>query len=382
MIRREMILMSTAAMMVFMLGGCQKKEEAKTEAPPMVVEVLSLKKEPLPIWAEIVGKTQANKSVDVVARVKGRLERIHFTPGQYVHKGDLLFTIEPTDYSAQVDRDKAQLQQDRASLELAKNDVARYRPLVEKDLSPREKLDQLIAKQREIEAMIEADKAVIRQASLSLSYTQVRAEISGKIGRNLIDVGNLVGSTQSDSLLTTIVNDDPMFVYFSPTNLQIQRMAKYQTTSAMKVKATQSDVVIDGKMAVYDGVVDFVNNVTDETTGTITMRAALKNPTGTLSSGAFVDVKVFITDQLPVIAIPPIAVGENQLGSYVYVVDANNTLKTVQIKSQFSNKSIIIVDSGLQEGDKVVVSSMMKLSEGMKVAPSETKAQLLPVSFE
>ena len=89
---------------------------------------------------------------------KGRLEKIHFTPGQHVNKGDLLFTIEPTDYSAQVDRDKARLQQDRASLELAKNDVARYRPLVEKDLSPREKLDQLVAKQREIEAMIEADK--------------------------------------------------------------------------------------------------------------------------------------------------------------------------------------------------------------------------------
>jgi len=365
-----------------MISGCQKKEEAKTEAPPMAVEVMSLKKEPLPIWAEIVGKTQANKSVDVVARVKGRLEKIHFTPGQYVHKGDLLFTIEPTDYSAQVDRDKAQLQQDRASLELAKNDVARYRPLVEKDLSPREKLDQLFPKQREIEAMIEADKAVIRQASLSLSYTQVRAEISGKIGRNLIDVGNLVGSTPQDSLLTTIVNDDPMFAYFSPTNLQVQRMAKYQTTSAMRVKASQPDVVIDGKTAVYDGVVDFVNNVTDETTGTVSMRAALKNPKGTLSSGAFVDVKVFITDQLPVIAIPPIATGENQLGTYVYVVDANNTLKTVQIQSQFSNKSIIIVDNGLKEGDKVVVSSMMKLSDGMKVAPSETKAQLLPVSFE
>jgi len=344
--------------------------------------VLTLRNAPLPIWAEFVGKTQANKSADVVARVKGRLEKIHFAPGQYVHKGDLLFTIEPTDYSAQVDRDKAQLQQDRASLELAKNDVARYRPLVEKDLSPREKLDQLVAKQREIEAMIEADKAVIRQASLSLSYTQVRAEISGKIGRNLIDVGNLVGSTPQDSLLTTIVNDDPMFVYFSPTNVQMQRMAKYQTTPAMRVKASQPDAMIEGKTAVYDGVVDFVNNVTDETTGTVSMRAALKNPKGTLSSGAFVDVKVFITDQLPVIAIPPSAIGENQLGSFVYIIDANNALKVVQVDSEFANKSMVIINSGLKAGDKLVVSSMMKLTEGMKVAPSETKTAMLPVTFE
>lgn len=374
--------MGFATIVALMMSGCEKKEVEKVEAPAVKVEVLTLRNAPLPIWAEQVGKTQANKSVDVVARVQGRLEKIHFTPGQYVHKGDLLFTIEPTDYSAQVDRDKAQLQQDRASLELAKNDVARYRPLVEKDLSPREKLDQLIAKQREIEAMIEADKAVIRQASLSLSYTEVRAEISGKIGRNLIDIGNLVGSTPNDSLLTTIVNDDPMFVYFSPTNVQMQRMAKYQTTSAMRVKASQPDAVIEGKTTVYEGVVDFVNNVTDETTGTVSMRAALKNPKGTLSSGAFVDVKVFITDQLPVLAIPPLAVGENQLGSFVYVVDTNNTLKVVQVESEFSNKSMLIINNGLKAGDKIVVSSMLKLSEGMKVAPTETKAQLLPVTFE
>lgn len=380
--KRRVFWMGLATVVALTLTGCQKKEVEKVETPPLKVEVLTLNNAPLPIWAEFVGKTKANKSTDVVARVKGRLEKIHFTPGQYVNKGDLLFTIEPTDYSAQVDRDKARLQQDRASLQLAKTDVERYRPLVEKDLSPREKLDQLMAKQKEIEAMIEADKAVIAQASLSLSYTQVRAEISGRIGRNLIDAGNLVGSTPNDSLLATIVNDDPMFVYFSPTNVQMQRMYKYRSTTAMKVKASQPDAVIDGKTQMYDGIVDFINNVTDETTGTVSMRAALKNPKGTLSSGAFVDLKVFITDQLPVLAIPTSAVSENQLGSFVYIVDTNNTLKVVQIDSEFSNKSMLIISSGLKAGDKLVVSSMMKLSEGMKVAPGETKTQMLPVTFE
>ena len=193
--KRQVFWIGLVTVVALMTSGCQKKEAEKVEIPAVKVEVLTLRNAPLPIWAEFVGKTQANKSVDVVARVKGRLEKVHFTPGQFVKKGDLLFTIEPTDYSAQVDRDQAQLQQDRASLQLAKTDVERYRPLVEKDLSPREKLDQLIAKQKEIEAMIKADQAVIAQASLSLSYTQVRAEISGRIGRNLIDVGNLVGST-------------------------------------------------------------------------------------------------------------------------------------------------------------------------------------------
>lgn len=374
--------MGLVTVIALMTSGCQKKEEVQAAPPVTKVEVMTLRNAPLPIWAEFVGKTQANKSVDVVARVKGRLEKVHFTPGQYVNRGDLLFTIEPTDYSAQVDRDKAQLQQDRASLQLAKTDVERYRPLVEKDLAPREKLDQLIAKQKEIEAMIKADQAVIAQANLSLSYTQVRAEISGRIGRNLIDVGNLVGSSSENSLLTTIVNDNPMFAYFSPTNVQMQRMYKYRSSTSMKVKASQPDAMIEGKTEVYNGVVDFINNVTDETTGTVSMRAALENPKGTLFSGAFVDVKMFITDKLPVVAIPPSSVSENQLGSFVYIVDANNTLKVVQIDSEFSNKSMFIIKSGLKAGDKLVVSSMLKLSEGMKVAPTETKAQLLPVTFE
>lgn len=363
--------------------GCQKKEEARVEKPaPAPVEVITIKKAPLPLWTEFVGKTEANKVVDVVARVTGRLEKIHFASGAKVNKGDILFTIEPTDYSAQVDKDRAKLAQDEASLSLAKNDVARYKPLVEKELAPREKLDQLVAKQKEVEAMIKADKAIIAQASLNLDYTKVRAEISGRIGRNLVDIGNVVGTSPQNSILATIVNDDPMFVYFSPTNVQAQKIQKYSSSLKMPVIAYQPDAIIDGKVESYSGEVDFIDNITDQTTGTVTMRASLKNPKNSLSSGAFVDVKLFISDKIPVIAVPKSAVGENQLGSFVYVVNDKGTLVATQIKPRLSNKEIVIVDDGLKDGDKVVVSAILKLSEGDTVAPKESTKALLPTKFE
>lgn len=367
-----------------LLGGCQKKEESsKSEAPPMSVEVLTITKAPIPIWVDFVGKTQANKIVDVVARVQGRLEKVHFTQGQFVQKGDLLFSIERSDYDAQYDRNMAHLNQDRASLELAKNDVARYRPLVEKDLAPREKLDQLISRQKEIESMIDADRATLAQSKLSVEYTQVRAEISGRIGRNLIDIGNLVGTTPENSKLATIVNDNPMYVYFSPSNTQVQNMLRYRSSKNMPTKATQPDVLIGSERKIYDGVIDFIDTITDPTTGTVTMRSAQKNPDGQLLSGTFVDLKVFITDKIPIIAVPLIAMGENQLGSFVYAVDANNTLRIVQVEIEYANKVIAALKEGsLKPGDKIVVSGLTKLAEGMKVSPTPTKQQLIPVRFE
>lgn len=381
---RHFAIFWAVALGALIFSGCQKKEEsAQSEIPPVSVEVLNVTKAPIPIWADFVGKTQANKIVDVVARVQGRLEKVHFTQGQYVKKGDILFSIERSDYDAQFDRSVAHLNQNKASLELAKNDVARYRPLVEKDLAPREKLDQLISKVREIEAMIDADRSSIAQAKLSVDYTQVRAEISGKIGRNLIDVGNVVGTSPENSKLATIVNDNPMYVYFSPSNAQMQNMLRYRSSTVMKTKAVQPDVLIANQQKTYDGVVDFIDNMTDATTSTVSMRSAQSNPDGQLLSGTFVDLKVFITDKLPIIAIPLVAMGENQLGSFVYVVDSNNTLKAIQVEIEYANKTVAAIKEGsVKPGDKIVVSGLNKLSEGMKVSPIPTKQNLLPERFE
>ncbi len=365
-----------AALLALFLSGCmnEKKQETIPKPTPLNVEVIEAHKQTLPIWMTFVGKTQGNKTVDVVARVKGRLESMHFRPGDIVTKGDILFSIEKDDYLAELKRQEARLEQDRAGLELAKNDVARYRPLVEKELATREKLDQLMAKQKQAEAMVEADNAAIKQAKLDLEYTTVRARISGKIGRNLIDEGNMVGTSSENSKLATIVNYDPMYAYFHPSNERVQTMIKFRSNEQMPVKLTQPKSNFQNQPLYYEGVVDFIDNTTDLTTGTITMRASVKNSDYTLFPGAYVDVNVFLSDRIEVMAVKPTNVYENQLGSYLYIVDENDTVRIAQIATAFSNKEMSILQKdALKEGTRIIVSGAQKLREGMKVSPQKAE---------
>ncbi|NOQ31012.1 MAG: efflux RND transporter periplasmic adaptor subunit [Helicobacteraceae bacterium] len=366
----QRLTVSTILVAIFSLSfiGCSEKKVKKV-IPPKDVTIVTIKKEPIPIWIDFVGKTQANKVVDVTARVSGRLEKILFNVGDTVKKGETLFVIQKDDYIAQVDRANAKLAQDKATLDMALKDVERYTPLVQKDLAPREKLDQLKARADEIRAMVSADEASVRTAKLDLSYCDVEARIDGTIGRNLIDVGNVVGTNSDNTKLAQVVNNDPMFVYFSPSNESLLRIFKYRTTDKMKVKVDQPNVSLSGESNQYEGYVDFVDNVTDKATGTVTMRATVSNHNKELYSGVFVDIHVFVTDKESVYSVDPVAINQNQLGSFVYTLDQNDTLKTTPVTLLFTNDKYAIITKGLKDNDRVVVSSSLGLKEGLKVAP-------------
>lgn len=368
----------TSLLLVFSLLfiGCnkeEKKQEVQKQAPkPQKVEVLTLEKKPVPLWISFVGKTQASKSVDVIARVPGRLEKMHFKAGSFVKEGDILFEIEDDEYLATLEQQKAKLAQDKANLQLAKNNIKRYEPLVAKELASKEKLDELIAQKKEVEAMVLADKAAIRQAKLNLSYCTIVARISGKIGRNLIDVGNMVGSTSENSKLANIVASDPMFVYFHPSNNDVQKMLKYKSQKNMPVKAYQPDARTENGFIYYKGNIDFIDNTTNITTGTVTIRASVENKKYTLFPGSFVNIDVFVTDKIPVISIPPEAIYQNQLGSFVYIVDKDNKVKIKQFKQAFATKDLVAVKNGIEAGDKIIVSGTQKLKVNLLVEPKET----------
>lgn len=205
-------------LLLFSFCGCrngQQEQAVKKEAPPLAVETITVHKEPVPIWLEYTGKTEATKRVEIRARVAGALEKIRFTEGDHVRQGQRLFDIEQTAYLAALDQALAGRELDRASLQLALADVARYKPLVAEDLAPRATLEQYQAKAAELRAKIKADEAAIKEARLNLSYTEITAPISGVISRSYVDVGNIVGYGEK-TLLTVIVADDPMYAYFVP----------------------------------------------------------------------------------------------------------------------------------------------------------------------
>ena len=230
---RSLVFSFSIALLII---SCSEEKEKVApppqEPPPLMVEVITVKKEKVPIWLEYTGKTEATKRVEVRARVSGRLDQVLFQEGDYVEEGQVLFVLEKDTYEAALALAKASLERDRATLNLARKDVERYKPLVAEDLAPRVTLEQYEARVAELEATIKSNQATIRDAELNLSYTEIVAPISGRVSRKLVDVGNIVGYGEQ-TILTTIVSDDPMYAYFNPTESQFQLMRQYKSQDQM-----------------------------------------------------------------------------------------------------------------------------------------------------
>ncbi len=349
---------------LFVFSACEKKEEKKVEVQEIKkieVQVNTMKKESYPIWVDFSGKTEAFKNVEVTSRVNGELKEILFKAGDDVKKDQLLFKIDDSQYNAILEQKTAGLQKDQASLNLAISNVNRYKPLVKDGLAPREKLDELEATQKQLQAVVNASKASIKQATLDVEYTQIKATIDGKVGQNLLDVGNLVNA--SSTILTKIVDSKKLYVNFNPSTNEVSLINKYksQENPTVKIKLENNDSIE------LKGNIDFIDNSTNQTTGTVLMRAIIDNKDNIIFPGSFVEIKLFITDNIPLLAVQPNILGQNQLGSFVYVVNAENKIQSKQVEIQYSNKDLAIIKSGLEEGDRVVVSDITKLRNNLLV---------------
>lgn len=355
---------------LFLFVGCEKKkEEVKQEPKKQILEVKvhTMKKQAYPIWVDFSGKTEAFKSVEVISRVNGELKKIFFQAGSQVKKGDILFKIDDSQYKAVLEQKNAAMEKNIASLNLAIANVKRYKPLVEKGLAPREKLDELIASQKQLQATVDADRASIKQAKLDVQYTSVKASIDGQIGKELVDVGNLVGATST--VLANIVDASTLHVNFSPSAKEVSLIKQYKSEKNPSVKV----YLEDNENIELQGNIDFIDNTTNVKTGTVQMRAKIDNSKNIVFPGTFVRLKLFISDKIPFLAIHPDMVGQNQLGSFVYVVNTQNKLEKRKIEIDYSNRDFAIAKSGLVEGDRVVVSETTKLKEALEVKALEVE---------
>jgi len=363
------VLNSVLFISLLLLAGCseEKPNRVKKEAPPLKVNTISVKKEAVPIWKQFTGTTKASSDQEIRARVSGILEEIYFKDGQKVKKGQKLFKIQQSEYIASLNSAKAKKAQNEASLKLALADVSRYKPLVEEGLAPRATLEQYEAQRAGLKAAIAGDIAQINKAKLSLSYTIIKAPISGRVSSRHVDIGNLVGHGES-TLLTTIAKIDPIYAYFSPSQNDVRMFQKYRNKehpdAYIEVQGSMEDVRLDG-------YIDFANNTVDPLTSTITMRATIKNPHAKVIPGTFVYVNVFVNDKYKFLMIPPEVIFADQLGKYVYVVDENSQAKRVDIKTGYGQRLYVSIEDGLKDGDRVIVSSLVKIKKGTKVTPTD-----------
>jgi len=319
--------------------------------------------------------------IEVRARVSGYLQAVHFKDGAEVKKGELLFVIDPRPYQAELDRAEADLNQAQTKLELAANELARAERLRKSNIISEEEADTRSKTKRQAEAALESAKASVETAKLNLDYTQIKAPISGRIGRKLITEGNLVNGNQGQStLLTTIVSLDPVYCYFDadePAVLKYQKLAR----------EGQGGTIGDGRVPCelelaneenfpHRGVLDFVENRIDPATGTLRVRGVFENPAPAriLQPGFFARVRVPGSGKYRALLIPDQAVGTDQGQKFVYVVDDQDTVQSRKVVLGPSIEGLRVVRDGVQSNDWVLVNGLMSVRPGAKVKPNREAA--------
>jgi membrane fusion protein, multidrug efflux system len=356
--------------LIALAAGLDHSVGAPPQAPTPAVTVAEATLGPITPSASYVGRVQAVNTVNLVARVSGFLQQLHFREGQRVKTGDLLFTIEQDTYQAAVDQSQANVDRAKATERNADLQLQRSQQLARTNTVPQSTVDQDLANQQSARADVEAAQAALRQAQINLGYTEIRAPIDGRIGMALITIGNFVSPTSGT--LATIVSQDPMYVLF-PVSAQVvldykQRMARNKRSS--------SDVVVhirlpNGQDYPHAGLVNFLDIQVNQGTDTVIVRAEFPNPEGWLIAGQIVDVTVEAGEPKQALLIPQAALQLDQSGSYVLVVGSDNKVEQQRVKLGAVEGSHIVVEQGLKQGERVIVQGIQKVRPGMVVAPAQ-----------
>ncbi|MEM7008405.1 MAG: efflux RND transporter periplasmic adaptor subunit [Thermodesulfobacteriota bacterium] len=365
----SLTIFSLVLVFSFALIGCGKSDKDKQKKTEPLVTVAESKSETVPIYLDYVGSLQSIKQVYINARVEGFLVERAFVDGADVNEGDLLFVIDPRPFEAALVAAEAQLQEDLAALAFAREQVRRYKPLVEKDYITQDAYDEYVTTVKEAKAMVEADRANVFQAELDLSYCTMNAPFDGRIGRRLVDVGNLVGAEEATQL-ATLVQLDPIYVYFNVAERDIPEVLKQQNIKPL----TFSVMLPDESKHPQDGIIDFIDNQVDVTTGTITLRGTVGNSAKTILPGQYVKVQLLLKEQPNTIVVPEQAVGEQQGENYVYVVGDNNKVEFRNVTAGSTYKGDRVISKGIKVGEKVIINGLQKVKPGITVK-TETQAQ-------
>jgi RND family efflux transporter MFP subunit len=284
-----------------------------------------------------------------------------------VADGDALFRIDPSSYEVAVAEARGQLARARASAERAERDFARARELFEQKVVSDAVLDQRRAERDAGAAEVQAAEAAVQAAELDLSWCTVRAPLAGRIGRALIDVGNLVGESGQDTVLAEIVQVDPIHVYFAPTEAE-RLEAAHGAAPAERAIPVRLELG-DGTPYPHAGAVDYVDPTVDPTRGTVTVRARVPNPEGELRPGAFVRVVAVFPDRTDAVLVPQRAVLDEQGGRYVLVVKDDDTVEHRRVTAGVVHDGLQQITQGLAAGERVIADGVQKARPGAKVTP-------------
>ncbi len=425
--RRTMVAL-VAAYCALAIAGCANKDEGPGHAPdePMV-RVVQPKVEQITDYVYFTGRTKAPQSLDVRAKVNGYLVRwnfdkgsdepplkeFNFVPGQDVKRNQVLFKIDPRPYQASYDQAAAQVNLAKAQLELAKADYARALVVAKTPGAiSQQDVDKYLAAQGKAQAEVEAQQANLAAAKLNLDFTDVKTDVDGVVSRNLLSIGNLV---EANTLLTTVVSEDPMYAYFNVDEMTVENITNLMRQGKIKSVREQSGAESYNKYPVdlglsggadypYVGYVDFVNNQIDPTTGTLQVRCVIQNPKPKVGPRVFIPdmylrVRLPVGDQHPALVLPQIAIGTDQSQKFLLVANAQNVVESrpVTVGPEEAGGLQVVVpvkivvtpegirpakpdekgEDSISADDRVIYGGLQRVRPGMKVQirPDESQAK-------
>ncbi|WP_288132619.1 efflux RND transporter periplasmic adaptor subunit [Microbulbifer sp.] len=348
-----------------LLAGCNADDTEGQRPPPMPVEVVEVSAEPATLWNDFTGRVAAPETVQLRARVSGYIDKVAFTEGELVTRGDLLFEIDPRPYRARERAAQAELTRARSQLALSESRARRASQLLASRAISREENDQRQAALASDRAAVSAAEAALESARLDLQFTQVKAPISGRVGRAQITRGNLASA--DETLLTTLVSVDPMYVYFESDQTSFAGSREFFTLK----QRPQVHIGLVGESGFpHIGELDFIDNRLNSHTGTMQFRALVANPEGSFRPGQFARVQM-PTEQLgDALLLNRKAVLTDQDRRYVYVVNTENLTERREVQTGPEQDERVLIRSGLQPGERVVVNGLQKiLFPGMPVEP-------------
>lgn len=340
--------------------GCEKKGTVELPARPVRTAVAVQKD--VPYYIESFGNLRALKSVDVKSQVTGQVVEVHFTEGTKVAKGDLLFTIDPRTYKAELDKAQAQLEVDKFDLKLKKDTLERNRPLVAKKLISDQDFDKIETDVDGAGARVRLDEAQVQMAKINLDYCSITAPVDGQTGKVQVDPGNIVLANDGPALVN-IKKIDVLYVDFTVTDRDLGLVRKAMAAGVLKV-----EVIVSGNSGkVHTGELKLIENAVDNTTGTIFLRAVVENKENELWAGQFVEVRLVLGIQNAAVLVPADAVQYGQAGTFVFAVTPDGKADLRLVKTGVREGSDIVIQSGIVAGEKVVTFGQMGLSPGCAV---------------
>lgn len=359
-------------LLALLLFGCGQGQENFVQPPPPEVTIGQPESKEVTDYIEFIGNTKAVETVEIRARVQGFLERINFEPGQRVKAGDVLFVIDPKPFEVRVEQAAASLKGKEADLQLKQANLRRGRNLLSTGAISQLKYEVELAKEAVARSLVGIAKADLKEARLRLDYTQVKSPIKGLVDRNLVDLGSLVGALEK-TLLTTVVNDEYVNVFFNVSENEMLRLARNYGLKSDRNQSHKRQVpcllaLADEKDFARKGTLDFVGTQVDPGTGTLLVRATFLNTDGLLMQGLFVKVRVPLKKREALLA-PNLSVGLSQAGRYLLVVNKDNVVEQRQVEIGQKIGPLRVIEKGITKDEWIITNGMQRARPGSKVTP-------------